>query len=188
MAGPVILNVPNTLSFLRIFSAPLFIWLLLNDWMNAALWLFLVAGVTDAVDGFIAKRFGLQTELGAYLDPLADKLLLLSGFITLSVIDVMPLWMTLLVVTRDLVIVGGALVYQLATGALRMEPLIISKLNTVAQITLLVAVLAEQAFGAFEWLFTPLLIFAALTTAASGLAYTIEWTRRATSSDPGGAP
>ena len=162
------MNWPNALSFLRIFSVPLLIWLVAEGYTTGALWLFALAGATDALDGFIAKRFHMETTLGRYLDPLADKLLLLAGFITLTVLDLLPLWLTLLVVTRDVVIVGGALVYQTMTGTLEIKPLRISKVNTVCQMLLLFLVLQHAVHGALqEWL-DPLIWLTALTTLFSG--------------------
>ncbi|MEO5364652.1 MAG: CDP-alcohol phosphatidyltransferase family protein [Magnetococcus sp. DMHC-8] len=173
------MNLPNALSFLRIFSVPLLIWLVLENHVAGALWLFAVAGLTDALDGFIAKRFQMETELGQYLDPLADKLLLLSGFITLTLFDLLPLWLTLLVVTRDVVIVGGALVYQVMTGSLQIKPLWISKLNTVVQMLLLLLVLwSANRNNLGNWLELFIWLTAG-TTLLSGGSYILAWSRLA---------
>jgi cardiolipin synthase len=173
------MNLPNFLSFLRIFSVPLLIWLIVENHATGAMWLFAVAGLTDALDGFIAKRFQMETELGRYLDPLADKLLLLSGFITLTVLELLPLWLTLLVVTRDVVIVGGALVYQVMTGTLQIKPLWISKVNTVNQMLLLLLVLQSVAGGGMEKWVEPLVWLTAITTLFSGGSYVFDWSRLA---------
>ena len=173
------MNWPNFLSFLRIFSVPVLIWLVVEDYTTGALWLFALAGVTDALDGFIAKRFHMETTLGRYLDPLADKLLLLSGFITLTLLDLLPLWLTLLVVTRDVVIVGGALVYQVMTGTLEIKPLLISKVNTVSQMWLLLLVLQHAVNGTLQGWLEPFIWLTAITTLLSGGSYIFEWSRLA---------
>ncbi|MGN7612254.1 CDP-alcohol phosphatidyltransferase family protein [Magnetococcales bacterium HHB-1] len=173
------MNLPNFLSLLRICAVPVFIGFLVEGHHAWALWLFAFAGLTDGLDGFIAKRFGMVTTLGSYLDPLADKLLLISGFITLTVLGHLSIWLTLMMVTRDLLIIGGAVLYQLLTQSLRMEPLWISKINTFMQIILLLLVMVHLTYqigGAwidyFVWL-------TAMTTGASGIIYIIEWSRRA---------
>ncbi|MBF0402129.1 MAG: CDP-alcohol phosphatidyltransferase family protein [Magnetococcales bacterium] len=173
------MNLPNFLSFLRIFSVPLLIWLMMEGYATAAFWLFGLAGLTDALDGFIAKRFHMETELGRYLDPLADKLLLLAGFVILTVFDLLPLWLTLLVVTRDVVIVGGALVYQVMTGMLQIRPLWISKLNTVSQMLLLLLVLWRAAWDEAGLWVEPFVWLTAVTTLISGGSYVFEWSRMA---------
>lgn len=171
------MNLPNVLSFLRILSVPVFIWLLLDGQTGWAMWLFAGAGITDALDGFIAKRYNMETELGRYLDPLADKILLVAGFVTLSLNNLLPLWLTLLVVTRELLIIGGAMVFQVVTGDLRMEPLWISKVNTVVQILLVVTVLIRTTQHILENLVTVLIVLAGVTTILSGGVYVIRWSR-----------
>ncbi|MBF0370666.1 MAG: CDP-alcohol phosphatidyltransferase family protein [Magnetococcales bacterium] len=173
------MNLPNALSFLRILAVPAFIWLVLEAHPQAALWLFAIAGITDALDGFIAKRFNMVTELGGYLDPMADKALLLAGFVTLSVMGQIPLWLVLIVVTRDLVIIGGAVVFQVVTGALRMEPLWISKVNTVMQMVLLCVVLLQGVRGGLEEVLLVLMLLTAGTTITSGWLYVVRWSRLA---------
>ncbi len=171
------MNLPNALSFLRILSVPLLIWLVVENHSLAALWLFALSGLTDSLDGFVAKRFHLETELGQYLDPLADKLLLLSGFITLTFLDLLPLWLTLMVVTRDVLIVGGALVYQVITGRLQIRPLWISKLNTVSQMLLLFLVLWSITSRPLHGWLEPFIWLTAMTTLLSGGSYVFEWSR-----------
>ncbi|MBF0133097.1 MAG: CDP-diacylglycerol--glycerol-3-phosphate 3-phosphatidyltransferase [Magnetococcales bacterium] len=173
------MNVPNFLSFCRIFSVPAFILLILNNHLHWALFLFIMAGITDALDGYIAKRFDLVTKLGEFLDPLADKLLITSGFITLTISGLMPLWITLIVVTRDLVIIAGAVVFQVLTGSLKMEPLVISKLNTVIQIILIVSIMIENLYFLKFSIVPLLLIIVSFTTILSGIIYIFIWSKRA---------
>ena len=173
------MNLPNFLSFLRIFSVPVFIWLVVRGHGEGALWLFLLSAATDGLDGYVAKRFNKVTQLGKFLDPLADKLLLVGAFVTLTLVGAMPLWVTLLVVTRDVIIIGGAILYEVVTRALTMEPLWSSKVNTLAQITLVGLVLAREAYGWFGGLVVPFVGLVVVTTLFSGFGYIIEWSRRA---------
>lgn len=176
------MNIPNALTLLRIFLVPAFIFEVLEGHFEIALTFFMVAAVTDGLDGFIATRFNQRTEVGAYLDPLADKTLLVAGYLVLTWKGHLDYWLTMLVVGRDLLIVGGAILYQMVTNALRMEPLMISKINTVLQLVLLFLVLltlnyqwpAPDVLTAATWL-------VCATTVISGVAYVLEWTRRATS-------
>ena len=140
--------------------------------------LFVLAGVSDGVDGFIAKHYDLRSELGAYLDPLADKALLVSIYITLAVEAVLPGWMAILVVSRDLMIVGGVIVSWVLEQRVEIKPLPISKLNTVAQIVLAATVLGAKAFGLSldPWLDIMIGVAATLTL-ASMAAYLAQWLR-----------
>ncbi len=171
------MNIPNGLSLLRLLSAPLFCWLLLTRHLDAALGLFMLASVTDAADGYIAKRFGQETELGRYLDPLADKALLMVGFVTLSVIQLIPLWITLIVVTRDIFLIGGVVLAKMLTNGLQIRPLPISKLNTVFQIMLIIIVLLNSQFSVLNHLVSLQIWLTAISTVASFYAYISQWTR-----------
>jgi cardiolipin synthase len=115
---------------------PVVIWLIMNGDVAVAFWLFLLAGVTDAADGMIAKRFNQATLLGAYLDPVADKLLLIGVFVTLGVVGALPSWLVILVVSRDVMIMIAFAIAYLVSRPIRVRPLLISKINTAAQITL----------------------------------------------------
>jgi cardiolipin synthase (CMP-forming) len=172
-------NLPNLISLARLLSVPIVIWAMLADEMALAFWLFVAAGVSDAIDGFLAKHFGRQTVVGGFLDPLADKALLVSVFITLGKIGDLPLWIVILVASRDVLIVGGAILFQTLTHSLKPEPLMVSKLNTVAQIVLAATTLGELAMGADWRMAITLLIWAtAATTLASGGSYIVQWSRR----------
>ena len=116
------INLPNAITIARILAVPLMIWLIVSGDYLAAFWIFVLAGISDGVDGFIAKRFGLQTELGAYLDPLADKLLLVSIFVSLGMLRVLPPWVVILVVSRDILIVGGVLLSKMINQPVRVQP------------------------------------------------------------------
>jgi cardiolipin synthase len=141
------LNLPNLITIGRILLVPVVVWAIGSGQMQIAFLIFLIAGVSDAVDGFLAKRFGWRTELGAYLDPLADKLLIVSIFIALGVRDEQPLWLVIAVVSRDILIIAAVLLAWLLDQPINIKPLSLSKANTVAQILLAAVVLADGAFG-----------------------------------------
>jgi cardiolipin synthase len=138
--------------------------------------LFLAAGVSDAIDGFIAKRFNMTTVLGAYLDPLADKALLVSIYVTLGINDELPRWLVILVVSRDIMIVGGLLLSWVLGNPMKVKPLIVSKLNTLAQIVLASVVLGTLGLGfSFPQVTLALTILVAATTVLSVAAYLSQW-------------
>ena len=142
--------------------------------------LFAVAAFTDGLDGFLAKRFGWTSELGKLLDPMADKLLLITVFACLSVADLSPWWLTAVVLLRDLVIVFGGLVYRGLFGPLEGRPTLCSKLNTVCQIVFCLAVVSQAAYGwPREPAITALGALVLVTTAVSGIDYVLIYVRRA---------
>ena len=179
------MNLPNAISLARLFSAPLVVWLILSNEITAAFWLFLIAAVSDGVDGFIAKRLGTTTVLGGFLDPIADKVLLVGAYAALGSNGLLELWLVILVIFRDLLIVGGALLFRLLTRSLDMEPLMISKVNTVAQIVLAAVVLGDIGLDlGLAMIVDALVLVVAATTLASGAAYVVQWTRRAAGVEP----
>lgn len=178
-AAAVSMNIsqlPNVITLARIALAPAFI-LLLNDGdYKLALAVFVIAGVSDGLDGFIAKRFNYQSRLGAILDPVADKVLLVSAYVMLTVLNHLPLWLVIVVVFRDLLIVGGYVVYTSMYGPVQMRPSWISKFNTFMQIALVVIVLAEQAIGtSYPRIIMALAYIVFVTTVASGGHYLWTW-------------
>jgi cardiolipin synthase len=173
-----LLSIPNLITLARILSVPVMVWAIVTGWMLAAFLLFLAAGVSDAIDGYLAKRFGMTSELGAYLDPLADKALIVSIYVTLGISGDMPRWLVILVVSRDIMIVGAVLLSWLVGKPLPMRPLLVSKLNTAAQILFAGLVLASLGlhFDA-HWLVDALMAAVTLLTLASVAAYVREWVR-----------
>lgn len=173
------MTLPNLISLGRLLAVPLIVWLLLVEEWTAAFGLFVLAGLSDAVDGFIAKRFGAQSRLGQFLDPIADKTLLVSIYITLGVQGHLPLWLVILVVSRDTMIIGGALMLYIMNLRVDSAPLLISKLNTALQIALAALALAGLAFAFENWtgLVDLMVLAVAATTVASGAAYLINWGR-----------
>jgi len=172
------LNLPNLITLARLLSVPLTIWLLLENRFEAAFWTFVLAGVSDAIDGFIARRFDSRTRLGALLDPIADKSLLVGVYVTLGGAGHLPVWLVILVVFRDLMIVGGFLLVQAMAQGMRSEPLIVSKLNTAFQIGLAALTLAKLGMRLDPGVIFDVLIWCvAATTLLSGAAYLIRWAR-----------
>lgn len=139
------MNFPNLITIGRILLVPLTIWLLISEEFAAAFFVFIIAGISDGVDGYLARITKSQTELGAYLDPIADKALLVSVFAALGIVKILPAWLVLIVITRDILIVGGVLLAWVIGQPLTMKPLWISKLNTVAQIAFVGLVLGASA-------------------------------------------
>ena len=166
------LNIPNIITLGRLMAVPVTVWLILNNYILAAFGLFVMAGVSDAIDGFLAKRWGQVTEFGKYLDPLADKALLVSIYITLGVQGYLESLLVIMVVFRDVMIVGAVILYQAMVVKLEMNPLIISKINTVAQIVLAALVLGSEGFDLdVGSLFEVMMGIVAVTTLISGLSY-----------------
>jgi cardiolipin synthase (CMP-forming) len=179
-------SLANFITLGRLLSVPVATWLVLSGDMKAAFWLFVAAGLSDAVDGFVAKRFDQRSELGALLDPLADKTLLVSMYVTLGIEGFLPNWLVILVVFRDLFIVGGFLLAMAVTQPIRSRPLAVSKVNTVLQITLVAVVLARAGLGVGEDHLTQALIYAVgLSTIVSGGGYLVRWGRVLAGAEPG---
>lgn len=170
------MTIPNFITIARLLAVPLIVWLMIADRFVEATLLFVVAAVSDAVDGFVAKRFGAASELGAYLDPIADKALLVSVFVTLGFKGAVPAWVVVLVVSRDLFIIGGLLLAYILSNPMEVRPLWVSKANTFAQILLIAFVLGEKTGAPMPgpMLGAAVLAVAALTV-ASAAAYLIEW-------------
>jgi cardiolipin synthase len=172
------LSIPNLITLGRIILVPIVVWAISAGAMWIAFVLFLAAGVSDAVDGFLAKRFRMTTVLGSYLDPLADKALLVSIYVTLGINGVLPRWLVILVVSRDVMIVGGVMLSWLVGSPVKMKPLVVSKLNTLAQIVLASVVLGSLGYGlAIPTVTMALMALVAATTLLSIGAYLSEWMR-----------
>ena len=180
------MSLPNFITLGRLLSVPVAIWLVLLDHLAAAFWLFIAAGLSDAIDGFIAKRFNQRSELGALLDPIADKALLVSMYVTLGLAKYLPVWLVILVVFRDALIIGGFLLVAALGHPMRWEPLLVSKLNTALQIALIGVVLAALGFAiAIDGLQTALIYAVAATTTISGAGYLVRWTRALAGAEAG---
>lgn len=172
-------HIPNIITVFRILLVYPVVSLMLAGRSDWALALFVVAGVSDAVDGFLAKYFHWQSRLGSYLDPLADKLLLIASYVTLAWLGLIPAWLTVLVILRDAIIFSGAVAYYFLMRPFEGQPLLLSKLNTLVQILLVFAVLVRQTVPSLpDALLTVLIGLTALTTLASGAQYVFIWGSR----------
>lgn len=167
-----LVTLPNIITLARLCAVPVTVWLILKGRLDIAFWMFVGAGVSDAVDGWLARVRNARSALGAILDPMADKLLLVCVYVTLAAIGVLPDWLAILVVFRDLVIVGGVLVLWMLGETPKIRPLMVSKLNTALQIVLAGVALLLAGFGLqADALLWAMVWTVAGTTVASGAAY-----------------
>ena len=173
-------DIPNIITLVRFLLVLPVVLLLLQGRFGMALVVFGIAGFSDALDGYLAKHYHWTSRIGALMDPLADKLLLLSCFVTLGWLGWIPYWLVGLVILRDLIIVSGAIVYNFRIERLEAEPRPASKLNTFTQIMLVLAVMFSQGFQELPALWMDVLLYSVLlTTLWSGLDYVWIWSRRA---------
>ena len=173
-------HIPNIICLVRIILVAPIVMTLLKHQYGFALLLIFIAGFSDGLDGFLAKQCSWRTRLGGILDPLADKLLMVAVFITLTYIGLAPMWLAAVVIGRDLIVISGAVTYNFLIGSVRPDPSLISKLNTGCQLLYMLLVIAEQAFG-WPLSIGILLIGAAvlLTSVVSGLDYVLRWSAKA---------
>ena len=173
-------DIPNIISLLRLLAVIPVVFLLLQHRYGWALSLFALAGISDGLDGYLAKHYGWRSRLGGILDPLADKVLLVACFLVLGAISLIPAWLVAAVVFRDLLITGGALLYNYRVEELEAAPIVASKVNTLVQILLVVLVIANAGpFPFFDGVIR-LLIWACLATVVvSGAQYVWIWGRKA---------
>lgn len=173
---PFIVHVPNIITIGRLLCVPLALWLILEDRLTLAFWLFVIAGISDGVDGFIARSFRARTKLGGILDPLADKALLVGVFLALGYEHLVSPWLVGLIVLRDIVIViGVGILTLLLKERLAMQPLWVSKANTALQLALAALVLAVQGPGlGLDFYVMPMTWLVALTTGWSLTAYVLR--------------
>jgi cardiolipin synthase len=165
------INVPNTVTLLRILLTPLFAICLIKHLLSLALLVFAMAAVSDSLDGLIARLFRQKTSLGAYLDPAADKLLLATAFVTLAIQELIPSWLAVIVITRDVLIVFGIALFIITRREFRPEPSILSKTTTVAQLASVLAVLVGYQSPRIAQVQGPLFWLAAGITIVSGFQY-----------------
>jgi cardiolipin synthase len=176
--GAGLFTVPNIITLARLCAVPAAVWLMLRHRLDLAFLVFVGAGISDAVDGWLARVWNQRSALGALLDPIADKALLVSVYVTLAAIGVLPDWLAILVVFRDLLIVGGVVSLWMLGVRTRIRPLMVSKANTVAQIALAALALLLAGFGlAAPMLLEAMIVLVALTTLASGGAYVVQAAR-----------
>ncbi|MFH1122811.1 MAG: CDP-diacylglycerol--glycerol-3-phosphate 3-phosphatidyltransferase [Pseudomonadota bacterium] len=171
------MTVPNLITMIRIILAPVFIIYLINDQFISALIVFIICGLTDGVDGMVARLFNQKSRLGTYLDPIADKTLLVAAFIVLSVRGFLPAWLTVLVIARDVMISLGVFVMSQYRLDFRIAPSILSKVNTCLQFVTVIAVLSREHLSFHHNFYVILYYVTALFTISSGLHYMQYWFR-----------
>ena len=165
------MNLPNLLTLIRIILTPLLVILLIDGKFVEALIVFTIAGITDGLDGLIARWMRQKTRIGAILDPIADKLLLTSAYVTLAVIGFLPGWLAVTVISRDVIIVFGVLIIFLFQGEVEIHPSMLGKITTVVQLGTIFMVLVNYDLGWFSRILPFLYIGTALITVISGLHY-----------------
>ena len=179
------MNIPNTLTFARIVSVPLLIWLIIDRDFFGAFVVFMLAGLSDAADGYLAKRYGWHTELGAYLDPIADKALLVAMYVALGISGHLPAWLVIVVVSRDILIVGAVVLAWMMWRPVEVKPLAVSKINTFAQIALAGLVLAQLGLGlGVGGLVSVLIWVTGGLTVLSAFVYFFGWLKHMMSYEP----
>jgi cardiolipin synthase len=171
------MNLPNILTLIRVVLIPLFVIFLINRLFTWALVTFAIAGITDGIDGTIARITHKRTELGSYLDPIADKLLLMAAFVTLAIMDIVPSWLTVIVITRDVIILIGFLVLLLTNYRPKIQPSLLSKITTFFQISTILLVLMVNYAPVFKLLSTIAVFGTGFFTIVSGSHYIYVGTR-----------
>lgn len=170
------MTVPNIITIMRLMLVPVVVWAILAGEVELAFVAFVAAGISDGIDGYIARRFSQHSELGAYLDPIADKALLVATFIMLGWLEALPLWLVTMVIARDAIILAAVLLASLLGHPIAVRPLFVSKVNTAVQIALALLVLGQLAwFGPLPVIHAVLVGSTAGLTLASGIAYCVAW-------------
>jgi len=173
-------DIPNLISFIRVLLIPPVVWFLLQEQYQYALILFIVAGLSDALDGYLARKYQWGSDLGGWLDPLADKAMQVSAYCTLTWLGLIPVWLLLTVILRDLLIVCGGFYYFYRVEKVSASPSWISKLNTLMQIVLVVTILVHKSVYEMEAVFLDAMIVTVfVTTVLSGLDYVYTWGKKA---------
>ena len=168
------MTIPNLLTLARIFLTPLLAWFLLRKWMTAAFLVFFIAGLTDAFDGLLARVLNQKSRLGSYIDPLADKLLLVTSFLLLWKIGEIPLWLVIITVGRDLLILGGFFVLYFFQVRFEIKPLVSSKLTTLFQLGTVFALLGKSLLELPGWMYSALFVTTAGFSILSGGQYLLN--------------
>lgn len=173
--GVLSMTIPNLITTLRIILTPIFIIYLLNEQLISALVVFMICGVSDGLDGFLARLLKQKSSLGAYLDPIADKLILASSFVVLGVMGLIPSWLTVIVITRDVLISLGVAVLLIYRMELRLHPSILSKITTCLQFITIIGVLASEYLKLSPQVYSVVFVLTGVLTISSGLHYIHTW-------------
>ncbi len=168
------MNIPNAITLIRVVLIPFFIDLMIYDYYQPALIVFIAACLTDALDGLIARLTNTKTSLGAFLDPVADKLLIVSSFITLAILQLLPIWFVIIVVSRDIILAFGSFVITITGHRLTIRPSVYGKITTVLQLISVVLTLALVAYGMHTGYLKVAYLLSAIMTVVSGVQYVLR--------------
>lgn len=183
------MTIPNLISIARLLLVPLIVWLIVAGQYGLGFTVFLAAGISDAVDGYIARQFNLRSDLGAFLDPIADKALLVSIYATLAYVEAIPPWLVILVISRDILIVGAVVLSWMLSEPVSTRPHWVSKVNTVLQIAFAALVLGDLAFGFDLYGTRQIGVYAVgALTVISGAVYLVDWIRHMAGGPAASAP
>jgi cardiolipin synthase (CMP-forming) len=169
------MTIPNFITIIRIILTPVFVIYIINGKLISGLLILSIAGLSDGIDGLVARVFNQKSKLGAYLDPLADKIILITAFVTLSILDLLPSWLTVMVISRDIMILMGILILFLHGMKISIKPAISSKITTCLQFITLILVLSKDYLVSFEKYYPYLFYLTALFTIISFIQYTYQW-------------
>jgi cardiolipin synthase (CMP-forming) len=171
------MTIPNLITTLRIILTPIFVIYIINDELITGLVILIITGLSDGIDGLVARLFNQKSKLGAYLDPLADKIILISAFVALSIRDFLPSWLTVMVISRDILILMGVFILFLNGMKVDIRPSVSSKITTCLQFLTVILVLAKDYFPALEKYYPFLFYLTAFFTIISFLQYMYQWFR-----------
>lgn len=169
------MTIPNLITTIRIILTPIFVIYIINDELISGLIVLVISGLSDGIDGMVARLFNQKSKLGAYLDPLADKIILISAFITLSIRHMLPAWLTVMVISRDILILMGISIMFLNGMKIKIKPAVSSKITTCLQFITLISILAKDYLAGFGSYYPYLFYVTALFTIISFLQYTHQW-------------
>ncbi len=169
------MTIPNIITMIRILLTPIFVIFIINGQLVTGLIILLICGISDGLDGFIARVFNQKSKLGSYLDPLADKIILVSAFVALGIRGFLPSWLSVAVISRDVLILIGVIILYLTGVSLNIKPVISSKINTCFQFATVIAVLAKEFLEAFAGYYIYLYYITALFTLISFIQYLHQW-------------
>jgi len=173
-------DLPNAISLFRIILVGPIVWFMATREFGLAFALFFIAGLSDGIDGYLAKRYHWESRLGSIIDPLADKILLIASFIVLAWLELIPVWLMAIVILRDVVIVIGGIVYHYSIERFEMKPSMLSKLNTLLQIVFVILVVFSVGLYPIDpWFVHFMVAVVASITVMSGIQYILVWSKRA---------
>jgi len=169
------MTIPNLITTIRIILTPIFVIYIINDELISGLIVLVISGISDGIDGMVARLFNQKSKLGAYLDPMADKIILISAFITLGIRQMLPAWLAVMVISRDILILMGISIMFLHGMKIDIKPSISSKITTCLQFITLILILSKDYLAGFQGYYRYLFYVTAFFTTISFLQYTHQW-------------